>query len=213
MRCTRCDQPILIHALGRNPHGVLVFGWCVSCLNEELCRDIEPAVRLKRPKSRLVLTERAAAPDANAKLLRGIASGVATWGLILFAAGLLRLFRSPDLASSSPLGNGTSSMFVIGGASLGLLSLGIRASTWSRREQLRVRKFITASASGGASIGLWFLGLWSLRERPWATRLPFLILAAIFATLSGLSATAKQREIRRVNAPSQARRQPQSPNL
>jgi hypothetical protein len=41
MRCTRCDRIAVPQALGRDPSGDLIFGWCVDCLKAAHCTEIE----------------------------------------------------------------------------------------------------------------------------------------------------------------------------
>jgi hypothetical protein len=60
MRCTQCDKLVIPQAVGLTEEGRVVFGWCLDCLEEAGCREIEPAPRSRlRPGfHRLVLRDR-----------------------------------------------------------------------------------------------------------------------------------------------------------
>src|SRR3989442_1110962 len=61
MRCTRCDRPAVPQAVGRTPDGLVVFGWCVSCLEETGCLDVRVA-RHPTPRRPLARSSRPAPP-------------------------------------------------------------------------------------------------------------------------------------------------------
>jgi hypothetical protein len=134
MRCTRCDGLAIPQAVGLDPEGKVIFGWCLPCLADRGCKLVEtsplgpwnfapspapgpaPAVE-RRPSS-------ASAVGGLEGTHRGVAlvaTVLAAWGLILLAYGTTTAPRpAPE---SSPLGNGTPALFVAGGAVTALLGV------------------------------------------------------------------------------------------
>src|SRR4051812_34681561 len=110
MRCARCDRLAVPQAVGRTTDGLVVFGWCLSCLAETGCRDVMVAGhdlpgplsfrRLppspRRSEDRPVASkEERARPHPRAdpiaerrKLLAAVALILALWGAVLVVAGL-----------------------------------------------------------------------------------------------------------------------------
>src|SRR4051812_17883958 len=41
MRCTRCDGLVVPQAVGIDPEGKVVFGWCLQCLADHRCKLVE----------------------------------------------------------------------------------------------------------------------------------------------------------------------------
>lgn len=172
MRCTRCDRLAIPQAVGRLPDGLVVFGWCVSCLEEAGCLDIEvaqpdrtrpyrlrplPALRtLATPIVRATRSLRSGPSrphDDRQRLVSAFALVLALWGLVLFLGGLLLRSRTPS-PPPSPLGNGSPSLLMLGGGAtvaFGLALWGLtsgRAAFTSRPclKAIQVLAFLTALA-------------------------------------------------------------------
>ena len=152
MRCSRCDRPAVPQAVGTSSGGIVVFGWCVSCLEEMGCDNImvserakmipQPSMRLDlnagryRPKT-LVVSETDAAKEMiqdRLKILGAVALVLALWGLAIGSMGLGMLARTPMLthAPPSPLGNGTPALLIGGGCTTAAVGLSLWAWTAGR---------------------------------------------------------------------------------
>ena len=152
MRCSRCDRPALPQATGTSSGGTVVFGWCVSCLEETGCDDImvseraktcpQPSMRLDlnagryRPKTRVV-SETDAVKEMihnRLKILGAVALVLAFWGLAIGSVGVGMLARTPMLPQvpPSPLGNGTPAFLIGGGCTTSLVGLSLWAWTAGR---------------------------------------------------------------------------------
>jgi hypothetical protein len=133
MRCTRCDQPTVPQAVAETADGVLVFGWCVTCLTQASCRRIVVAGRSRRPTTRLTLdgpsffsprrpsARRADVPPApfdprgpSRLLMASVSLILALWGLILLAGGVV-VWALAEPRPAGGLGNGTPSLLIGGG--------------------------------------------------------------------------------------------------
>jgi hypothetical protein len=144
MRCTRCDGLAVPQAVGIDPDGRVVFGWCLQCLEAAGCRLVEVPVAspsqlrssiVSRPQDRSGRTGSPAQTALNEAgwIVAIVAFLMLTWGLILMAVAL---FREPPLSpGGSPLGNGTPSLLGMGGAATALLGLVLLlgASRWVGR--------------------------------------------------------------------------------
>ncbi len=212
MRCARCDQLILRQATGVNPDGEVVFGWCLPCMTEVGCTFVTTNKVDRRKSTRVILTERPHVISPNAKMLRGVAGGIATWSGILLLAGLWRLFEPGFAANPSPFGNGGAVLFLVGALSLGILGLGLYASTWSSSRRGQVLGYLAATLTGSVSVGLSFVALWTFPAAPWPARAAFFSVAVILAALSTWSVAATRQVVPRVTAPYRVTRQPRSPN-
>ncbi len=51
MRCTRCDRLAIPQAVGLSREGLVVFGWCLDCLEETGCTEIEAVATRENPPS------------------------------------------------------------------------------------------------------------------------------------------------------------------
>jgi hypothetical protein len=129
MRCTRCDRPAVPQAVARTRGGLVVFGWCLDCLEAEGCVHIEVASKARRRKSdgpeRPRGTIRPSAPGESRGRMRiqwTIAALLGAWSLVLLSAGAWSAWR-PGAGSASPLGNGTTVLFLVGGLVSGLIGL------------------------------------------------------------------------------------------
>jgi hypothetical protein len=150
MRCTRCDRLVIPQAVGLTPEGDLVFGWCLACLEETGCTEIEVASPSKAVGTQLSVPRRAprwvakqqerkrarararALERAEPHILQPIAKRrrvvaalaglMGIWGLVLVSAGItLRGRRGPEVFS--PFGNGTPALLIGGGAATALVGL------------------------------------------------------------------------------------------
>jgi hypothetical protein len=154
MRCTRCDSVAVPQAVGVARGGLVVFGWCLSCLQEEECELVEvPGPGLKavnRPARR-----RPAQPPPVDLVARGrrfalrvVAAVLALWGLCLAVFGLLRF---PGWVTDNGLAR---SMALLWGWSAGvmvLLSVVILAISFEPRTARRIA--LKAMQLGGAFLG------------------------------------------------------------
>ncbi len=138
MRCTRCDGLAVPQAVGLDPDGRVIFGWCRSCLAEARCRLVEvpstglvhlkvsaPAGPARRADRRTLYTRNdpAGRVDDSQWIVAIVALLMIGWGLILVAAGFFA--GSRPASGSSPLGNGTAPLLGVGGAATTLLGLGL----------------------------------------------------------------------------------------
>jgi hypothetical protein len=142
MRCARCDRLAVPQAVGLSPKGLVVFGWCVQCLEETGCQRIvvasrarprstrveleraEPRVVLRRPRSlESPKPRRPVTPLGDRRRLVGAVSLVlALWGMALLAVGLVyRFVQEPRVPS--PLGNGTPALLIGGGGTTAVVGL------------------------------------------------------------------------------------------
>lgn len=139
MRCTRCDGLAVPQAVGIDPQGKVIFGWCLQCLADRGCTLVETS-----PMGGVLSTSPTDPPRGvgDRTTGRAVSAGVGGfdldparwvvgvvallmigWGLILLAVGLCGVPRpGPE---GSPLGNGTSAFLVGGGAATALLGGGL----------------------------------------------------------------------------------------
>jgi hypothetical protein len=131
MRCTRCDRPAIPQAIGYTPGGILVFGWCLDCLEETGCTAIEIAEPRRAATGRASMrsgvgrsTARPADGDQARRrgLVAVVASIASVWALVLTLTGVwIRWRRGPVVAS--PFGNGMPNFFLVGGGTMAATSL------------------------------------------------------------------------------------------
>jgi hypothetical protein len=154
MRCTRCDRPAVPQAVALTPEGLVVFGWCVTCLEATGCAQVVVARPSRRRPLRLVLERRPPRPsrprrarppahplDQRQRSLTLIALGLAGWGLLLLAVGL-SVWASRARRPASPFGNGTPALLIGGGASTlvaGLALLALASGLGLLRSRLVLR--------------------------------------------------------------------------
>ncbi|MFO0951406.1 MAG: hypothetical protein U0835_09700 [Isosphaeraceae bacterium] len=141
MRCARCDRLAIPQAVAQSPKGLVVYGWCLRCLEETGCQQIAVATRVKRPGtrvdfeakssrtlSRVVRTPRKPSPrsslnpDDRRRLVGTIALLLSLWGLALLVVGVVFGTLHSETAPS-PLGNGTPALLIGGGASTAVVGL------------------------------------------------------------------------------------------
>src|SRR5436309_2167158 len=107
MRCARCDRLAVPQAVGRTTDGLVVFGWCLSCLDETGCQDVMVArrdrlakssrrPRLSRPAtSRPVdLHPRPDPMEERRKFVAAVSVVLALWGVFLVLGGLILRART-----------------------------------------------------------------------------------------------------------------------
>ncbi len=198
MRCSRCDRPAIPQAVGTSSGGVVVFGWCLSCLEETDCDDImvserantihKPLMRLDlnagryRPKIRVVSASEAVKQmtQSRLKIVGAIALVLAFWGLVVGSMGLSMLARTPVLpdAPPSPMGNGTPALLIGGGCTTMLVGLSLWAWTagrgWFVSTQRLKRTRLGALAAACVILAAGVIQHSSKRD-------PFIILAASIA--------------------------------
>jgi hypothetical protein len=137
MRCARCDRLVVPQATGWTREGQLVFGWCVSCLEETDCRDIRVAKQIGRkhrfrarsrplhPEVRHVQTRPARTPmDDRRQVVSAVALVMALWGIALTIVGLVLSVRH-DPSKAGRLGNSTPSLLIGGGGSTAAVGLAL----------------------------------------------------------------------------------------
>jgi hypothetical protein len=206
MRCTRCDRWAVPQAVGRTPDGVLVFGWCLDCLGETGCIEVEVSVRLRGtvlPSLRELERASSSTPDRDreghregrARLVILVTAVLAAWGTLLLSVGVWLLVRPPE-GPASPLGNGTPLLLLVGGAAttatalaLGMAAFG-RALFRSRRALRSIRWVAFLFAMAVLLVGV-------LDHVP--RRDPYLVLAA--ASALAVAALARRLERRRAPRP------------
>lgn len=154
MRCTRCDRPAIPQAVGQTPEGLVVFGWCVRCLEETQCRRIVVSRRRRsarslwkrarqwRPTARGPERPGAHPLDDRRRVVGAVALILSVWGLVLVAAGWV-LGRRHAPGPVSPLGNGTPAMLVAGGGATVVVALALWAFA-SGRAFVRARLALKA---------------------------------------------------------------------
>ena len=125
MRCARCDRIAVPQSVGRTPGGLVVFGWCLDCMEESHCEAVVVA-GTRRWRLKTARRQRRPCPretDPRRKLLSRVALGLVIWGslCILTACTLLGLGYPRQ---ASPLGNGTPALLLVGGTATGLIGLG-----------------------------------------------------------------------------------------
>src|SRR4051812_21425693 len=101
MRCTRCDRPAVPQAVARTRDGLVVFGWCLDCLEAEGCVQIVIAPRARRRES--IGPEKAPSPirPSLPEELRGririqwtTGAVLGVLSLVLVAAGAWSVWRA-----------------------------------------------------------------------------------------------------------------------
>ena len=137
MRCTRCDQPAVPQSVGRTPRGLLIFGWCSSCMDDHGCARIEAPpfgprlleTEAKPARVGPVWPEWARGPAASdpeqtrngLSGIRLVASLLAIWGVVFCGMGIIRLPFAANRgagAVSNWLSNGATTFLVGGGLAL-----------------------------------------------------------------------------------------------
>ena len=211
MRCSRCDRLAVPQAVGTSSEGIVVFGWCLSCLEETGCDEImvserveinqRPSIRLDldagryRPKAMLV-SEADAVKEMirdRLKIMGAVALVLALWGLAIGSMGLGMLARTPMLTHTppSPFGNGTPALLIGGGCTTAAVGLTLWAWTagrcwfispeWLRRMRL-----------GALTVACLILAAGVIKHS--SRRDPIIILAASIAL--GVSVAAHWLELR-----------------
>ena len=207
MRCSRCDQPVVPQAMGRTPEGRIVFGWCLNCLEDGGCVEVEVARTRRRPTTRLVLRERDKRPWLGSgaqfrgrravsherlgpvrQLLKGVAAIMTIWGCLLLGSGLvlarpLEMGLNPAERSIPHLifaGGGTAAL---AGAILWIISTRL----WDRSQQ-----WLRGAQAVFFGVALVILGVGVATHDP--KRDPWIVAAAAIALV--ISALARWVEIR-----------------
>jgi hypothetical protein len=110
-----------------------VFGWCVTCLEQSGCVEIDVAPRCRRASTRLDLrarprrfrpVRRAGPIDDRRQVVAAVALVLSLWGLALALVGL-SLYARPATDPPSPMGNGTPALLTFGGLSTAILGLSL----------------------------------------------------------------------------------------
>jgi hypothetical protein len=197
MRCARCDRLAIPQAVGLSPEGLVVFGWCLDCLEEAGCTDVEVVERRSdrrgppRVSSLGSIAPRPALDRRDRRrLFLGVTLLLSIWSIVLIAGGI-RTIRQPPAPNPSPLGNGSPLLLLAGGAATATTSLLLlvlshgRALLRSRRAWLWVQ-----SGSFLLALAILFAGIVYHDPR----RDPFVVAAAGLAL--GVSVGAHWRERR-----------------
>lgn len=211
MRCARCNGLTVPQAIGYTPEGHVVFGWCVSCLEESGCLDIKVARTDRLVASRPLASETRASKarpratarprrketepnrdgDDRGKVVSAVALVLALWGLALLSVGLV-LGSRPTPRPASPLGNGSPPLFIAGGSAVAAVGLGL----WfvvSGRTWLGTRLGLKAVQAVSFLAALTVIGAGIFIHSP--RRVAFVVA---FATLAlAVSVTARWLELRR----------------
>lgn len=199
MRCARCDRLAIPQAVGHSPEGLVVFGWCLHCLEEAGCTDIEvvkrPRVRhsLIRPVLTLEPTGLRVAANrwSRRKAILGVAAILGGWSLVLLAIGSWSIQRPPP-PNPSPLGNGTPMLFLTGGAATAVTAL-VLLGLSQGRALLASRRACGWVQSGSFLLALAILVVGILFHDP--RRDPFVVAAAGLALTLSIGANWQQRRL------------------
>ncbi|SIO67429.1 hypothetical protein SAMN05444166_8361 [Singulisphaera sp. GP187] len=197
MRCARCDRLAIPQAVGHLPNGLVVFGWCLDCLEETGCSEIEAVGRrttrrgnscvltLEPPPPPLMI-----APTDRRRLLLGVATLLGSWSIVLIAVGIWTI-RQPAPPNPSPLGNGRPTLFLVGGMATAVTALLLLCLSQGR-ELVRSRLACWWVQSGAFLLALAILVAGIVYHDP--RRDPFVVVAAALAI--GLSIAAHWQERR-----------------
>ena len=144
MRCARCDQPVVRQTVGWSGEEILVFGWCLECVEDAGCRlvDEDPPHRSGHQRDReqgeprgtdLVppaWTQATVSPALTVSRLPAV--GRIAYAMLLVGGGFLSggfyhaLTPRPALEPAtgpSPFGNGSPAFLFVGG--LALITVGL----------------------------------------------------------------------------------------
>ncbi len=138
MRCTRCDRWAVPQAVGRTPDDIVVFGWCLDCLRETGCTEVEVANRVRGTRLP-TLPELERAPrhepdrprERRTRIVALVTAMLAVWGMFLLSAGGWLLRRPPE-GPVSPFGNGTPVLLLVGGGTTTATALVLGMTAFGR---------------------------------------------------------------------------------
>ncbi|HMB07499.1 MAG TPA: hypothetical protein VKP69_27685 [Isosphaeraceae bacterium] len=138
MRCTRCDRWAVPQAVARTPDDIVVFGWCLDCLRETGCTEVEVADRVRGTRLP-ALPEMGRAPrhepdrsgERRTRIVALVTALLAAWGMVLLSAGG-RLLRRPPEGPASPFGNGTPVLLLVGGGTTTATALVLGMTAFGR---------------------------------------------------------------------------------
>jgi hypothetical protein len=207
MRCTRCDGLVVPQAVGIAPNGLVVFGWCLTCLNDTGCELVEipaagpwdlrlsftPGEASRRPPLKVISST--AAVDQSQWIIAVVAFLMISWGLILLTAGLF-IGPRPVTHSSAP-GNGSSALLGVGGGVTALLGLGLVVLA-ARRDWFPGSFMLSLLSWLSSLIGLVILAYGLLDYQP-RRNLPLLLglsVALGIATVAHLLGRSQRRKAR-----------------
>lgn len=198
MRCARCDRLAIPQAVGHSPEGLVVFGWCLHCLEEAGCTDIEVVKRprVHRPSIRPVLALEPTGLRVTAtrwsrqRAVLSVAAILGGWSLVLLALGVWSVQHPPP--DPSPLGNGTPMLFLIGGAATAATSL-VLLGLSQGRVLLASRRVCGWVQSGSFLLALVILLIGIVFHDP--RRDPFVVAAAGLALTLSIGANWQQRRL------------------
>ncbi|MGE3822259.1 MAG: hypothetical protein AB7I30_22825 [Isosphaeraceae bacterium] len=152
MRCARCDRPVISQAVGKTQGGIVVFGWCLDCLDATRCGDVHIARPHRRRSTRLELPPLGsialargvardmvgAVPSSRAQpadrrgALGSIALAMGAWGVVLFSTGAAFAIRA-GFHQGDALGRGSPILMMLGGGMTVALAavLGSTVKPWA----------------------------------------------------------------------------------
>lgn len=210
MRCTRCDGLAVPQAVGIDPQGKVIFGWCLQCLADRNCTLVEtaPSGPWRFSRTALGVPEPVFRPRGTASVgpisegdtarwIVGIVSFlIVSWGLILLAAGLWPLREPPS--ATSRLGNGSSALLMSGGSATALLGVGL--VVLAARRHWYPGTFLLAPLSGFCFLlGMAILVHGIIAHQP-RRNVPVVVGSLVCLSLSALTWRIRQSQRRRMPA-------------
>ena len=208
MRCARCDQPVVPQAVGWTLEGRIVFGWCLHCLTDNECLEVEIATPRRRTTTQLVLRERRKRswlesgpgsrgrratphnlPSPARQLLRGAGAIIGIWGGILLISGLVLSSRPSEMVLTA-VERSIPHVMIAGGGTIaiaGALLWTIATHFWNRSQ-----RWLRGTQAFFFGAALLTLGLGVATHEP--RRDPWIVAAATVALI--ISALARWVEVR-----------------
>jgi 4-amino-4-deoxy-L-arabinose transferase-like glycosyltransferase len=197
VRCTRCDRIVVPQAVGLTPAGLVVFGWCLTCLAEQGCTLVESPgdgpFAPRGSRKRRARWRRWRGPRARSRRLALvlIAAVMAIWSALLMVVGAVLL------ASPAPPRPFPAPALLAGGGMMAATSLALwLASLDLGRRTLALLKVVQVAAAV-VSFGVLALGI--ARHDPQHNPLVVGVAAAAFAT--AWTAHWGERKVRRRASP------------
>jgi hypothetical protein len=201
MRCTRCDRIAVPQAVGLTREGLVVFGWCLTCLAEEGCVLVEIpgdgpfALRGSRRRGRRTPRWRGSWRGLPARPRRlalvMVATFMAGWAALLtaFGAMLLAFPLLPARRLSPPTLLG-------GGGLMAATSLSLWLAALDRRRVPLVLLKVVQVTAAVVAFGVLICGI--ARPDPWRNVAVLSVALPAFAV--SWAAHWAERRLRRIRA-------------